>query len=638
MKKKISAKKAQVEFRKELERDYNLGWAEALFKVVEERGWWDKNAIYYRGTTFTYRELKEKGYEYAHSLKSLGVNEGDVIPFCTAHCPQEIFSLIGASLVGARVMPIGEHFDSDYFVERLKKKNAKVVIATNDKYPVIKNMLSEAGIKKVALFDLKKYYIDSSYEEEEKPYLGNIKPASSYIKDGNGVISETGFLCCGSAYYNANGFTEAVGHLDDEFSITYSSGTTNSHRPKPIKHKNSTYIGMGLIRAKETPDLNKFSKTGEIKALVHIPLYSNTSLLASISDELFLGATLCLEPIYDEKYAAIALLKNRPNLAIMTPSHWITAMKRLMFEDKFKDADLKCLMAPFTAGEPTSAGEEKFINRAFKKLQVSKDFPVFKAIIALGMGAGDCENSGLWRMPHRATMNKLKKIVNFRKKNVEKGYETYSVVDYAILGPDGEHLGPNELGKLVIDAPFTMSGYDDMPEETATTKVTDAEGKIWTDCRLWCYYDEMGEVFPKGRYSKEEDFPLFMIDDEICKDTKRIMSCKTVKTSDGAYVAHIDLQPDKNPSMEELLYSIQSRLGNTVPNEILERLIFKVRPRIYSYPLTGSGKRSASLLEEEGLDNTYRVVSDFSRIETVSGSSYISYLNNGKKHIMDKKS
>ncbi len=634
MKKNRNAKEAQKSFRSSLEQNYDLGWAEALFKVVEERGWWDKPAIYYRGTSFTYRQLKEYGFLYAQALKANGVEKGDVIPFCTSHCPQEIFSLVGASLNGAIVMPFGEHFEEDYIIDRLENKNAKLVITTNDKYPRIKDKLDKTNVKKTVVLNLKKYSIENCFLDEEEKYLGKLEPMSTFMHMDN-VIVESKFLLDGRIYGQNQEFEVVPSHLDDPFSITFSSGTTNSRKPKPIVHNNSTYIGMGLIRAKETPDLNKFSKTGETRALVHIPLFSNTSLLASISDELFLGATLCLEPIYDEKYAIYALLRNKPNLAIMTPSHWITAMKRLKYEDQFAGYDLRYLMAPFTAGEPTSAGEEKFINQVFREFNISKDFPIFRPIISLGMGAGDCENSGLWRMPHRAKMEKLKKMVNFTKKNVEKGYETYSVVDYAILGENGEHLGPNQYGKLVVDSPFTMSGYDDMPEETMKTKDIDDSGRVWTDCKLWSYEDEMGEVFIKGRYSKDEKYPLFMVDDEICKDTKHIMSCKTVAV-DGAYVAHIDIQPDKSINIKDLLSSIEARLGGVIPEEIQERLVFKIRPRLYSYPLTGCGKRSSELLTSEGIECTWKVALKSYKMQLVPGDSYIADIDNAKKLTLNK--
>lgn len=630
MKTKKNVQERQKEFKDYIYTNYNMGWAKALIKVIDERNFWDKTAIFYRGTKYTYREMIEKGYEYAHSMEAIGLNKDSVIPLCTSHCPEEIFTIIGASLIGAQITPIGEHFNEEYFIERINKKGTPTIFMTDDKYEELKNVLPETIIDKIVMFSvMDSYPKNNPYKELEVSFFDGINRVQEYKSENGSIIDKKTFLQTGEKHFQEEGFVEAERTLDDIFSITYSSGTTNSNKPKPIVHNISTYVGMGIIRAQETPDLNKFSKNGEIKALVHIPIYSNTSLLASISDELFLGGTLCLEHIYDERFFPISLLINRPNLAIATPSHWLSGMKELTTNPAFRNADLKCLMAAFTAGEPTSAGEEKFINQCFKKLHASDDFPAFKMINALGMGAGDCENCGLWRMPHRATMERLKKIVNFTKKNVSKGYETYSVVDWSIINERGENCKPNERGLLTINSPFTMVGYDDMPEETQSTKIYDANGNLRTNCKLWSYYDEMGEVFVKGRYNKDIQYPTYLIDDEICKDTKNIMSSTVVQLEDGTYVAHITFQPNSNRQLE----SIEARLRYSIPEEILKRLVYKVRPFQYSYPLTGSGKRSATTLASEGLTGTVKPINE----TIVSGSDYIENLSKKDKQLTMKK-
>lgn len=624
MKNKKNVEIRQKEFKEDLYGKYNCGWAQALIKVIDENNYWNKTAIFYRGTKFTYKEMIDKGYEYAHSMKALGLNEFSVIPLCTGHCPEEIFTLLGASLIGATVTPIGEHFDPDYIKERIQGKNTDVIFMTDDKYEEIKDILPDTIINKIVMFSIMDSYPKGNpYKDIEKKFFDGVNKVPVFKQENSNIIDKKEFESIGEEYYSILDFEEHQGSLDDVFSITYSSGTTNSHRPKPIIHKVSTYTGMGYIRQLETPNLNKFSKNGEIKALVHIPLYSNTSLLASISDELFLGATLCLEHIYHEDFYPLSLLINKPNLAIATPSHWLSAMKEWSTNPAYKNANLKHLMAAFTAGEPTSAGEEKFINQCFKQFKAAYNFPPFRFINALGMGGGDCENCGLWRMPHRATMEKLKKAKNFTKKNVSKGYETYSVVDWAILNEEGKYCGPNERGLLVINSPFTMAGYDGMPEETASTKITDAYGKEWTNCKLWAYFDEMGEVFLKGRYEKGEVYPTYLIDDEICKDTKNIMSCKVVKLEDGSYVAHITYQPGKKVDFQ----AIETRLSKSIPKNILDHLVYNIRPFFGSYPLTGSGKRSATSLEEEGLMDAWKPLNG----DVYYGGEYLSLLDNAKQ-------
>lgn len=629
---------AQKNFKEELKQKFDCSWVEALRRVVTENGYWDKNAIFYRGTNITFREMFEMGKKYALSMKALGLEKGDKIPLCIGHCPEEIFAILGASMIGASITPVGEHFDPEYLAQRIEAAGTDVIFVSDDKYREIKDVLPESCKKRV-MFSMMEYYADkNAYRSLEVPFFDGKDRVAEFKTEDERIVDEKDFLSMGEDYFRQYGFKEEKGSLDDVMSITFSSGTTNSHRPKPIKHAVSTYVGMATIRRKETPDLNKFSKTGEIRTLVHIPLYSNTSLLASISDSLFLGETLCLEHIYDEKFYATALQINKPNMAIATPSHWISAMKMMEEVPSFKNADLRFLMAPFTAGEPTSLGEEKFINKVFRGRHLSADFPIFKLICSLGMGAGDCENSGIWRMPHRASMQKIKSLRYFTKQ-VEKGYETFSVVNWAILNEDGKYCEPNERGLLVIDAPFSMIEYDGMPEETAKTKICDAYGRTWTSTKLWAYYDEMGEVQVKGRFSKEEEFPTYLIDDAICKDTKNIMSCKTVRLENGYYVAHIGLQPNLSSFRKgALLEGIESRLAKSIPNEILEKLLFNIRPYLFTYPLTGSGKRSGNLLEEEGIGTSIKLISNSAGVvKTIAGEDYINMNKDAKRFVIESK-
>lgn len=412
---------AQKSFQQELRAKYDCGWAQALYRVVTEKHYWNKMALFYRGSVYTYRQMFEEAHKFAYSMKALGLGKGSVVPFCTGHCPEEIFALLGASLIGAIVNPIGEHFDAQYITDRLKCKKSTIIFVTDDKFRYIEKSFRGTDIETIVMFSIKDSYPEENcFYELEKSFYDGVDRVSEYKEENKSIVSKDEFLRLGAEYYSKNGFSEEKGSIDDVFSITFSSGTTNSHRPKPIVHKVGTYSGMGFIRSKETPDLNKFSKNGEIKALVHIPLYSNTSLLASISDELFLGATLCLEHIYDERFFLSSLLINRPNLVIATPSHWISGMKEVISNPQFSNLNFKQLMAAFTAGEPTSPGEEIFINKVFKRLHAAEDFPIFKHINALGMGGGDCENCGLWRMPHRATIEKLKKLNCFGTKMYRK--------------------------------------------------------------------------------------------------------------------------------------------------------------------------------------------------------------------------
>lgn len=161
------------------------------------------------------------------------------------------------------------------------------------------------------------------------------------------------------------------GKLDDKFTITYSSGSTNSSRPKAIVHANRSYITMGRYHDSEVSGIP--SMVGKT-VLAHIPTHSNTNLMSSISDTLMQGGIVALEPIYDKDYFIYSLLINKPNLAVATRSFWLHTMKQSMNNTNFKNVKLPFLYVPTAVGEPLAANEEKALNKWLRKMRAGIDF------------------------------------------------------------------------------------------------------------------------------------------------------------------------------------------------------------------------------------------------------------------------
>ena len=96
--------------------------------------------------------------------------------------------------------------------------------------------------------------------------------------------------------------------------------------------------------------------------------------------------------------------------------------------------------------------------------------------------------------------------------------------------------------------------------------------------------------------------PYYYIEDEILLDTKNIMSCSVVSNNDRL-ICHIEFQPYKQKSDEEIIKAMVNRIDCNFPDEVKDMLYFRIRNNIESFPLDPSGKRSLSTLTRIGIDD-----------------------------------
>lgn len=125
------------------------------------------------------------------------------------------------------------------------------------------------------------------------------------------------FLNLGKEY--KGNYIEKV-NLDDEFTITYSSGSTNSSRPKAIVHDVKSYIVMGIYH---DPKISKVPSMKNLRMLAHIPTHSNTNIMSCITDPLMQGSEIAVEPIYAPDHFVYSLLINKPSFVTATRSFFV---------------------------------------------------------------------------------------------------------------------------------------------------------------------------------------------------------------------------------------------------------------------------------------------------------------------------
>lgn len=600
----------------DLQQNHNHSWYDELY--LRNKDSLDDIALFYRGTEITYGEMFDKMMDYAKSLRSIGIGEESEIPVCMSNTPEFVYLLGAANIVGAKVNVFAHDFDPEYLKQIIRDCNCETIFVEDNNYESLKNIISQTQIKNVVISSLSHSLSDKSkkyndYNNKFEKFTNNI-----YVYENiDGVISIDKFENFSSSY-NKVVKSKNVG-LDNEFTITYSSGTT-SNRPKQIVHTVRSFITIGRCH---DPEIQRTASMKNFTVQALIPTFSNTDIISSISDSLMQGAKVALEPIYDKDFFIDSLEINKPNYVVATKSFWLETFKKVFFDKKYANTKMNYLLIPFAVGEGMDLGEEKFINKGLRKVSAGRDkipFPI--SPITMSVAGGDCEHGGIFWLLYRGIQSKLPSNLLTKE---SPGMKAFQMVEYAVLDEKGNHLEPYQFGRLVANSPCTMKKYKNNPEATNKFFIKDSAGKVWADCSVYSYIDFHGGIHMKGRIpDNKTDIPEFMISDVVGLDTKNIMSCETI-IYDDIYNVHIEFQPKIKGDKLKILMSAINRLNVKLGNKVSEKVVFTIHG-ISGFELTHSGKRDTSLLKNSELKNAIRPCYLSNSLSYIDGETYKSNL------------
>ncbi len=591
-------RKKLLEFYKDLKMSHNHSWYEEVYERNKHN--LEKVALFYRGNKITYDQLFERVEEVAKSLKYFGVLKGDELPVCMSNTPELIYVLLAASKIGAKLNIFGADYDQDYIKSIINSTHSDILIATDDQYSKIKDLVKDTNVKKKIISSLADsvQYDQFNYWMMDDPLFTYRSKVQDYQDEDSTVMNFIEFVQSGKNY---KGMTLEKGKLNDEFLITYTSGSTQTTCPKAIVHRNRSLIAMAMshdTRYSALPSMKGIS------GLAYIPPHSNTGIISSVSDVLCQCGIVALEPIYCKFFFLTSLIINQVNMALATRSHYIQAIKDSQNKEKYPNGvELRELYVATSVGEPTSKNELRFIDQGLARMKAGLNhLPRPLGPARLSTGGGDCEHGGLYFQLFQSLRDKFS-ICG------DAGMKPFLLAKPIVLKADGSICKPNELGRLAADSICTMKGYNNNRQATEEFYIKDKYGRKHGDQKVWAYLDKGNSVHMKGRMGNElivanEIIPTFEVADVILKDIKNILSCEVVNVTDNTgqdtLVAHIELQPD-SAKLEEVLKNAYIRLQGSFSLEVISRVLFRVRSNQESFPLTGCGKRNVPALEAEGV-------------------------------------
>lgn len=579
---------------KELYEKHNHSWYDEV--LLRNKDNMHREALFYRGNSISYEKMFEEADKLVSALSNYGLKKGDEVLMCVSNTPEMVYLLLACSKLGLKPNIFGADFNKEYIKEIIEESHAKIIFMSDDNSWQIQDIVDKANISKKVVYSVTDSFNLEYIFKNQPYYVWDFEDKLKYISFPKDYCTLDKFIV---NYCDGNAVVPNVS-LDDDFTITYTSGSTKNGRPKAIIHRVRSFNAMGRFHDQElsgTPSMKNH------RSLAHIPPHSNTCLITSISDLLFQGGSVALEPIYNKEHFLESLIFNEPTLVPATRSFWIEAMKNYLYNPMYKDLKFPHLLAPIAVGESVSPNEEKFINQCFKKLSMgTKAVPFPLSPVTLSIGGGDCEHGGLFF----TLFKRLRERISFS--NEEYGLKPFALANIKVLDQNLNECGFNELGMLVGDSLCTMRAYKNNPDATNEFFIEDSDLKINGNFKVWSYIDKRGHVHMKGRMGNEfitssnKIIPVFMIADVILKDTKNIMSCEVVNVN-NKLVAHIEFYPNMELNSHEedqILSNALTRLEKIFGHEVVSNLYFMVRDCVSSYPLTGCGKRNVAMLEKEG--------------------------------------
>lgn len=604
----------------DLEKSHDNSWAVEMY--LRNKDNLSKIAMNYRGHKITYGEMFSKAFDYANSLCEMGYKKEDTIPICMANIPEFVYIFLATSFIGAKADVVGEWFNEDYLASILNKTQSKYIFLSDDKYRDIQNSINKSNIENSVVFSLTDSLLSDKdgnkidpYDEMDSIFYKLENKVNSFKETSpKKIINEKEFINLGKGIDKQ---VVADCTLDDICTITYTSGTTNPGCPKGCIHANRSYLT--LSRFKES-DVSGMPSMKNLTVLAHIPTYTYMELNCAISDTLYEKCTLGMEPFYSREFFPYSLLINKPNFVPAGIGAWVYLCKLLNYDEKWEKIDMPYLMIPTVTGEGCSMGEEKFLNLTSRKHKFgSEKLPFPLAPVTFSIGGGTTESGGIFVTLYKALQEK--RLSNLIHKNT-LGLTPHKFADVEVLDDNGNYCEIGEPGLLVANSPCNMIGYTS-DELNKKIRVQDAFGKEWFSLGTYSYKsDAMGRIKMKGRLnstiytSDGKVVPQYIIEDEISKDTKNIMSVTIVKVLENCedkYVCHIEMQPEAQKDILSTLISCAYRLSNLIPEEILNSLYFKVRTFDKSFPVAPSGKRNLDELVKEGITGeciSYKEIKD----------------------------
>lgn len=418
-------------------------------------------ALDFMGKHITYKHMIEQINLCAKSLRVLGIREDDRVTIAMPNCPQAIYMLYAVNLVGA-VANMIHPLSAEKEIENYLNMSGSVMVVTLDQfYHKIEAIRKNTKIQNVVIARIRDeltrpirvgYMLTEGRKIERIPRDAPVFQWPAFMGLGRH---------CGYEY-------RVERKPDDPAVILYSGGTTGTTKGIVLTNLNFNALAEQVVAA------NPMFRAGD-KMLAAMPLFHGFGLGVCIHTMLAKGGRCVLVPRFTPKSYAKLITKYKCNFIAGVP----TLYEALLRLPTMKGANLSSLKGVFSGGDSLSIELKKKLDKFLfdheGKVQVREGYGTTECVTASCLTPPQMYKEGSIGIPFP---------------------DTY----YKIVKPStDEELPYNEEGEILLAGPTVMQGYLDMPEETAETMRTHADGLTWVYTGDLGTMDEEGFIHFKGR-------------------------------------------------------------------------------------------------------------------------------------------
>ncbi|HKI98963.1 MAG TPA: AMP-binding protein [bacterium] len=524
------------------------------------RRWGDREALFFQGRRWSFRQLADDVDRAAKGLLALGVEPGEHVGLWLGNRPEWVHLMFALARVGAVQIPINTRLRSHEIGYVLGQSRSRTLITAEASGPA--NLL---GIVAELLPGLAEQRPEA-LEVPDLPEFRRIVAVGDCAQ--RGVLGWDDLLDRGEAIPDAELERRAAAvDPDGHLFIMYTSGTTGF--PKGVVHNHN------IIRNVEDRG-NRLGITQDDAVLMFLPLFHIFGFGDGPATTLITGARLVLTEGFDPDECLDLVQHERP-----TVSHGFDTHFKDLLEAQARQArDLSSLRVVFAvAGMHSSTPIARRVN---KELCCSIS----------GFGMTECYVGAALSFPSSTLEQRLE----------ASGYPAPGY-EIRVVDPEtGADQPPDVPGEIWVRGYGVMEGYFDKPEETA--KALDADGWLRTGDMGLLRAD--GHLRFIGRYKDmlkvggENVDPMEV--ESFLLEHPGVHQVAIVGYPDERLgevgVAFVQPQAEPRPQPDELIAYCKGRIaGFKVPRHVLF---------VEAFPMTSSGKVQKAKLRELALQQLQR--------------------------------